>query len=207
MNKQSNNYGLNKNKKTYKPTYPINQTKQKKSPVKKKDVHKNDILNKLDNYSNQPYGSSVYSKNKNNLDKMMRDYQLFVKKYLGENTPISSMKDERMNKLWEDENNKNNQYLFLDEQNNNEFMKILKNNNDLDFGDEDISIQLPSEEEFLYSLDDKLGNHKNNKNDYSRREKLLFKKEEKEEGIVDIEQEIKDEPKNEEENSNENNDI
>ena len=185
MNKQSNNYGLNKNKKTYKPTYPINQTKQKKSPVKKKDVHKNDILNKLDNYSNQPYGSSVYSKNKNNLDKMMRDYQLFVKKYLGENTPISSMKDERMNKLWEDENNKNNQYLFLDEQNNNEFMKILKNNNDLDFGDEDISIQLPSEEEFLYSLDDKLGNHKNNKNDYNRRKKLLFKDEEKNEEIVE----------------------
>ena len=104
MNKQSNNYGLNKNKKTYKPIYPINQTKQKKSSTKKKDSHKIDILNKLDNYNYQPYDSSVYSKNKNNLDKMMRDYQLFVKKYLGETTPISSMKDESMNKLWEDEN-------------------------------------------------------------------------------------------------------
>ena len=48
-------------------------------------------------------GSSTYSKNKKSLEKMLREYQTFCKKYFGESTPIGSMTEERMNKLLEDE--------------------------------------------------------------------------------------------------------
>ena len=176
MNKQTYNYVSSKTKKTYKNTTKMNQPNTKKSPIKKNTIKNNNMTEKYGNYNNNNiYGSSVYSKNKKDLNKMMRDYQMFVKHYLGETTRISCMTEERMNILLDDDNNKNKD----DEKNNIEFQKILKNNKDLDFGDEDIYIQLPLEEDFFYSEFNKLGNHKNNKNDYIRREKLLFKDEER----------------------------
>ena len=167
--------------------YPYGQTKQKKSSRGKMDTNKKNIKNKYNN--NQQYGSSYYVNNKNNLDKMMLEYQQFVKRYLGESTPISYMSEEEMNKLLEDKSNKNK--LFEGP----EFQRILKKNDDLDFGNEDFCIQLPGEEEFIYSQDDKLGNNKNNKNDYARRKKLLFKDDEKK-------SEIQKKDSNEKENDN-----
>ena len=205
MNRQQNYYGLNNNnKKSFKPSTKNKTNNSKKSSLPKKDINKINIMNKFDNYNNKPFTSSEYSKNKKNLNKMIRDYQIFVKKYLGDATPIASMTEERMNRLLEDEESNNK--IILDDENNKEFQKLLKNNKDLDFGEEEFLIQLPSDEEFIYSENDKLGNHKNNKNDYSRREKLLFKKEEKpkEEEIQKVEEKPKPESIVENSNSNEN---
>ena len=167
MNRQYN-YGIsNKNKKDFNSMYLYGQTKQKKNSKGKINANKKNIKNKYNN--NQQYGSSCYANDKNNLDKMMLEYQQFVKRYLGESSPISNMSDEKMNKLLED---KSNRYKLFE---GPEFQRILKKNDDLDFGNEDFCIQLPEEEEFMYSQDDKLGNNKNNKNDYARRKKLLFK--------------------------------
>ena len=197
-NRQQKYYGLNNNQKYRKPSAKNKTTKDKKSLFPKNDINKNNIINQFDNY-NKSYISSQYKKNKKNLNREIRDYQLFVKKYFGDTTPIASMTEERMNELFKDQevNNK----IILDNENNIEFQKLLKDNEDLDFGEEDCLI--PSNEEFIYDINDKLGKHKNNKNDYSRREKLLFKNEKK----VEKEPEIKEEPKNEEENNNVCNDL
>ena len=205
MNRQPNYYGLNNNsKKSFKSSTKSKTNNSKKSSLPQKDINKINIMNQFDNYNNKPFTSSEYSKNKKNLNKMIRDYQIFVKKYLGDTTPIASMTEERMNRLLEDEESNNK--IILDDENNKEFQKLLKNNKDLDFGEEEFLIQLPSDEEFIYSENDKLGNHKNNKNDYSRREKLLFKKEEKpkEEEIQKVEEKPKPESIVENSNSNEN---
>ena len=205
MNRQQNYYGLNNNnKKSFKPSTKNKTNNSKKSSLPQKDINKINIMNQFDNYNNKPFTSSEYSKNKKNLNKMIRDYQIFVKKYLGDATPIASMTEERMNRLLEDEESNNK--IILDDENNKEFQKLLKNNKDLDFGEEEFLIQLPSDEEFIYSENDKLGNHKNNKNDYSRREKLLFKKEEKpkEEEIQKVEEKPKPESIVENSNSDEN---
>ena len=188
MNYQSNYYGYNNSKKSSKTSTKSNKVYIKKSSKPKKNMNKMNLMDQFDNYNNNPYTSAVYSKNKKNLNKMMKDYQLFVKKYLGDTTPIVAMTEERMNKLLEEEEEENRRNILLyDEKNNMEFQKLLKNNKDLDFGEENF-IQ-PSDDEIFYSEIDKLGNHKNNKNDYSRREKLLCKKE------VDIEdEEIKKDP-------------
>ena len=204
MNRQPNYYGLNNNsKKSFKSSTKSKTNNSKKSSLPQKDINKINIMNQFDNYNNKPFTSSEYSKNKKNLNKMIRDYQIFVKKYLGDATPIASMTEERMNRLLEDEESNNK--IILDDENNKEFQKLLKNNKDLDFGEEEFLIQLPSDEEFIYSENDKLGNHKNNKNDYSRREKLLFKKEEKpkEEEIQKVEEKPKPESIVENSNSDE----
>ena len=205
MNRQQNYYGLNNNnKKSFKPSTKSKTNNSQKSSLPQKDINKINIMNQFDNYNNKPFTSSEYSKNKKNLNKMIRDYQIFVKKYLGDATPIASMTEERMNRLLEDEENNNK--IILDDENKKEFQKLLNNNKDLDFGEEEFLIQLPSDEEFIYSENDKLGNHKNNKNDYSRREKLLFKKEEKpkEEEIQKVEEKPKPESIVENSNSDEN---
>ena len=197
-NRQQKYYGLNNNQKYRKPSAKNKTTKDKKSLFPKNDINKNNIINQFDNY-NKSYIPSQYKKNKKNLNQEIRDYQLFVKKYFGDTTPIASMTEERMNELFKDQevNNK----IILDNENDIEFQKLLKDNEDLDFGEEDCLI--PSNEEFIYDINDKLGKHKNNKNDYFRREKLLFKNEKK----VEKEPEIKEEPKNEEENNNVCNDL
>ena len=114
MNHQQNYYGLNNyNKKKFKPSAKNKTNISKKSSIPKKDINKINIMNQFDNYNNKPFTSSEYSKNKKNLNKMIRDYQIFVKKYLGDATPIASMTEERMNRLLEDENDNNK--IILDD--------------------------------------------------------------------------------------------
>ena len=128
---------------------------------------------------NKPTGSTIYSKNKKSLEKMLREYQTFCKKYFGESTPIGSMTEERMNKLLEDENNlKENNLFEVDKQH---FLDTLDDNKNINFSSDEICDSLPLD--IFYNDNSALGNHKNNKNDYKQRNKLLFnqttKKEEK----------------------------
>ena len=128
---------------------------------------------------NKPTGSSTYSKNKKSLEKMLREYQTFCKKYFGESTPIGSMTEERMNKLLEDENNLKDKDLI--EEDKQHFLETLEDNDKNNHNNEDICDNLPTE--VFYNENSILGNHKNNKNDYKQRNKILFnqttKKEEK----------------------------
>ena len=135
---------------------------------------------------NKPLGSTIYSKNKKALDQMLREYQSFCKKYFGESTPIGSMTEERMNKLLEDQENNSNcrKNLILNENMNDQFYDILKENDDIYeneqffLGNKNILDDIPND--LIYSENDRLGNHKNTKNDYNRRNNSLFKpKEEK----------------------------
>ena len=128
---------------------------------------------------NKPTGSTIYSKNKKSLEKMLREYQTFCKKYFGESTPIGSMTEERMNKLLEDENNlKENNLFEVDKQH---FLDTLDDNKNINFSSDEICDSLPLD--IFYNDNSILGNHKNNKNDYKQRNKILFnqttKKEEK----------------------------
>ena len=70
---------------------------------KHQNIQKNKIKENSKININKPQGSTTYSKNKKSLEKMLREYQTFCKKYFGESTPIGSMTEERMNKLLEDE--------------------------------------------------------------------------------------------------------
>ena len=128
---------------------------------------------------NKQTGSTIYSKNKKSLEKMLREYQTFCKKYFGESTPIGSMTEERMNKLLEDENNlKENNLFEVDKQH---FLDTLDDNKNINFSSDEICDSLPLD--IFYNDNSALGNHKNNKNDYKQRNKILFnqttKKEEK----------------------------
>ena len=130
--------------------------------------------------TNKTLGSTIYSKNKKYLDKMLREYQTFCKKYFGESTPIGSMTEERMNKLLEenDVNMNLNKTNLINNQNNNIFYDILNGDNKFTFENEDLCCELPNG--FLFSEKNQLGNHKNSKNDYKRRSNAIFKEEKKE---------------------------
>jgi hypothetical protein len=180
MNKQMNN--MNK---------PLNNNKNKNKYME-------------NSKNNKPLGSTAYSKNKKLLDKMLREYQSFCKRYFGESTPIGSMTEERMNKLLEDEVNKtnNNPQNLLENSNNNEtIVDFLENNNDLefDFDKENLMDFLPDDLNFCEN--NRLGNHKNTKNDYNRRSKYLFHQEQKEEKVEEEKkvEEKKEQIKDEEE--------
>ena len=172
---------------------------------KQKNINQplNPKINKFKEISkdNKALGSTAYSKNKKQLDQMLREYQSFCKKYFGESTPIGSMTEERMNKLLEDqENNTNLKKNCIQNDNfNDQFFDILKENdeiyeNELYFlGNKNILDDIPND--FPYSEIDRLGNHKNTKNDYNRRSNLLFKTKEKKENKEEEkkeEKEIKD---------------
>ena len=156
--------------------------------------------------NNKPLGSATYSKNKKLLDKMLRDYQSFCKKYFGESTPIGSMTEERMNKLLEDEENKINKNKPNNNSNNNnqQFFDIFGDNNDTEFDFEKENLINFIPDDLNFSNNDRLGNHKNTKNDYNRRNKNLFKEEKEEKKSKDkIEEEeekkdIKNDKKKEE---------
>ena len=161
------------------------------------NIQKNKMKENQKMNMNKPIGSSIYSKNKKSLEKMLREYQIFCKKYFGESTPIGAMTEERMNKLLEDENNlKENNLLEEDKQH---FLDTLENNVKEDFNFEEICDKLPID--ILYNENDVLGNHKNNKNDYKQRNKILFNevslKEEKNDNIEYNDFEQKEEEKNE----------
>ena len=149
MNRQQNYYDLNNNKKYWKPSSAKYKTTSQKSLFPKNLTNKNIIINQFNN--NRLFFSSKYSKNKNKLNKKIRDYQLFVKKYLGDINPIASMTEERMNELFRDQevNNK----IIIDNEKNIIFQKILKNNENLNFKEKDILIK--SKEEFIYNINKK----------------------------------------------------
>ena len=167
----------------------------------------NNKANKLKENSkdNKSLGSTAYSKNKKSLDQMLRDYQSFCKKYFGESTPIGSMTEERMNKLLEDQENNINQNQKNKNIDNEQFFDIFKDKDEINENEEflfdnfNILDELPND--LAYSENNRLGNHKNTKNDYERRNKILFKEklEIKEE---DIKKEEKKEIKKEEEEKN-----
>ena len=124
-------------------------------------------------------GSSTYSKNKKSLEKMLREYQTFCKKYFGESTPIGSMTEERMNKLLEDENNIIEKHLL--EEDKQHFLDTLEDNNKDDFNNEEICDTLPMD--LIYNDNNLLGNNKNNKNDYKQRNKIIINQVNKEENM------------------------
>ena len=124
-------------------------------------------------------GSSTYSKNKKSLEKMLREYQTFCKKYFGESTPIGSMTEERMNKLLEDENNIKEKHLL--EEDKQHFLDTLEDNNKDDFNNEEICDTLPMD--LIQNDNNLLGNNKNNKNDYKQRNKIIINQVNKEENM------------------------
>ena len=151
--------------------------------------------------NNKPLGSTTYSKNKKVLDKMLREYQSFCKRYFGESTPIGSMTEERMNKLLEDEinkTNKNNPQNLDNLNNDTTLVDFSENNNDLDFDFEKDNLIAYLPDDLNFCENNRLGNHKNTKNDYKRRSKYLFKEEKKnepkfEEEKNEIDEQIKEE--------------
>ena len=181
MNHQKNYYGLKKS--SYTKTSKKNTSKGKQLNNKKSYLNPNNntytnrinIMNQFNNYNNQTYILSDYFKNKKQINQMMNDYNLFVKKHLGDENLLASMSEE------ENYRNNQNKNIFLEDEYNNQFQQLLKNNEDLDFGEENFSVQLPLDDEFSYNQTDQLGKHKNNCNDYARREKVLIKNEEEEE--------------------------
>ena len=151
---------------------------------KHQNIQKNKIKENSKININKPQGSTTYSKNKKSLEKMLREYQTFCKKYFGESTPIGSMTEERMNKLLEDENNiKDNKNLL--EEDKHHFLESLKDNNKDNFNCEEICDSLPLD--LVYNDNNILGNHKNNKNDYKQRNKIIFNEILKEDKIDNIE--------------------
>ena len=147
---------------------------------KQQNIQKNKYKeNSKINSNNKVIGSSTYSKNKKSLEKMLREYQTFCKKYFGESTPIGSMTEERMNKLLEDENNIKEKDLLEEKI---QFLETLEDNNN---NEEEICDQLPKD--ILYNDNNILGNHKNNKNDYKQRNKIIFNEILKEDKVDNIE--------------------
>ena len=146
---------------------------------KHQNIQKNKIKENSKININKPQGSTTYSKNKKSLEKMLREYQTFCKKYFGESTPIGSMTEERMNKLLEDENNIKEKDLLEEKI---QFLETLEDNNN---NEEEICDQLPKD--ILYNDNNILGNHKNNKNDYKQRNKIIFNEILKEDKIDNIE--------------------
>ena len=151
-----------------------NQMNNKHQNIQKNKIKENSKIN-----INKPQGSTTYSKNKKSLEKMLREYQTFCKKYFGESTPIGSMTEERMNKLLEDENNIKEKDLLEEKI---QFLETLEDNNN---NKEEICDQLPID--ILYNDNNILGNHKNNKNDYKQRNKIIFNEILKEDKVDNIE--------------------
>ena len=134
------------------------------------NISKNKLKENSKTNINKPTGSTTYSKNKKSLEKMLREYQTFCKKYFGESTPIGSMTEERMNKLLEDENSLNVKDLL--EEDKQHFLDTLEDNEKNNLNSEEICDKLPKD--IFYNENNILGNHKNNKNDYKQRNKIIF---------------------------------
>lgn len=142
----------------------------------KKGFKKKNSMNKAKNktmssYSNQ--GSNTKSsKNKRNLDEMMKDYKKFVKKYFGNINPKDYIPENRVNEILEgrDKNYFDQNVILQNQKNYLIYEKLLENNTDCDF-DEEIKVELPSKDKIFYCKKDRLGNHKNNQKDYSNRKK------------------------------------
>ena len=176
------------------------------------DYKKKKSLNKARNKTftcnnNQGYNmkfSGSSSKSKKNLEEMMKDYKKFVKKYFGNANPRDYLSEERINEIIEGKDKKNiNQNVILqNEKNYLIYEKLVKNNIDSDFVDEDIEIQMPSSNEIYYSEENRLGKHKNNINDYNKRKKKYDRNENKDNEICD-EKYINTKPEDKEEEEEE----
>ena len=176
------------------------------------DYKKKKSLNKARNKTftcnnNQGYNmkfSGSSSKSKKNLEEMMKDYKKFVKKYFGNANPRDYLSEERINEIIEGKDKKNiNQNVILqNEKNYLIYEKLVKNNIDSDFVDEDIEIQIPSSNEIYYNEENRLGKHKNNINDYNKRKKKYDRNENKDNEICD-EKYINTKPEDKEEEEEE----
>ena len=149
---------------------------------------------------NKNTNKNKIKKDKENLNKMLKDYQNFCQKFFGNSTLISSM--ERMNNIIEEENleeNDENENKIKNNSNedlNKEFSLTMIKNDDYDFC---FNVNFDSNFEKFFKLSNKnfLGFEKNDKNDYERRLKKISKKNNK--------NNIKNNEKNDDKNNNKNN--
>lgn len=120
--------------------------------------------------------SANYKSNKNNLPKMLKDYQLFCQKYFGNTTPIASMSQERFEKVFNEENKE--QHQPQNEPHNKISLSMLENDT-YDFCYSCLNIEgaldkIANSE--IFAKEQKLGYGKNDKNDYIKRLKKLQSK-------------------------------
>ena len=120
--------------------------------------------------------SANYKSNKNNLPKMLKDYQLFCQKYFGNTTPIASMSQERFEKVFNEENKE--QHQPQNEPHNKISLSMLENDT-YDFCYSCLNIEgaldkITNSE--IFAKEQKLGYGKNDKNDYIKRLKKLQSK-------------------------------
>ena len=127
-------------------------------------------------------------KDKENLNKMLKDYQNFCQKFFGNSTLISSM--ERMNQIIEEENFEENDEENEKNNNNNNNNKNFIKNNSIDDKESSLTMIKNDDYDFCFNvsfdtnfenfikLSNKnfLGFEKNDKNDYERRLKKISKK-------------------------------
>jgi len=184
MNIKSKNYKRSESNKGYKKKKSLNKSKNKTF-----------IYNNNQGYNMKFSGSS--SKSKKNLDEMMEDYKRFLKKYFGNENPIYYISEERINEILEgkEKNNLEQNILLQNQKNYLIYEKLAKNNINSDFDKEEIEVQMPSANEIDYSMENRLGKHKNNGDDYNKR-KIKFEKDNK---ILDENQNATNREKEEEE--------
>lgn len=135
---------------------------------------------------------SYYTANSKKLEKMLKDYQDFCKKYFGETTPFNAYTKEINKKLSNNNNEsmrkkafkKTNDFNIFDFVEKDDFDFTPKQNADIVFDKSELSLQ----EQF------RLGKNKNNKNDFINRVKRIYKmkhqKDEKEEEKINIQANI-----------------
>lgn len=134
--------------------------------------------------------SANYKSSKNNLPQMLKDYQLFCQKYFGNTTPIASMSPERFEKVFNEEENKEQQ----PKEAQNKISLSMLENDTFDFCYSCLDIEgalnkITNSDILSYSKEQKLGYGKNDKNDYIKRLKKLQSKENKDNLVKEEEEE------------------
>ena len=164
MDIKPKNYNRSRSKKGYKGKHSMNKAK-----------------NKTQHYYNSQKNINIYQgyniNSKKNLEEKYKDYQKFVKKFFGNLNPRDYMPEERMEEILEekDKNNFDQNKIMQNEKNYLIYEKVLMNNKDCSFSNEEIEVQMPSADKFAFCENNRLGKHKNNKNDYNKRKKKLEK--------------------------------
>ena len=151
--------------------YLLKTTNKKAIDNSKKEKLKNSNINQIPISGS----NSIFPPKK--FEKVLTKYKEFVEKKFGNYTKkqekIKKDNDEVFNKTPEFKKKiKLNVYVSTKET-NEEFNKFLDSTY-CEFLEENDVYDLPENDDF-YSKDNKLGHHKNNKNDYSRRRTLIFK--------------------------------
>ena len=124
--------------------------------------------------------SANYKSNKNNLPQMLKDYQLFCQKYFGNTTPIASMSQERFEKVFNEEEKKE-QIQDIPKDIKTQLSLAMLENDTFDFCYSSLDIEgslknISDSDIIEYSKEQKLGYGKNDKNDYMKRLKKLQSK-------------------------------